>query len=171
MSQTIESPPGEELQVPHDPGFHRRNWIVERVGWALMGLTLLAGAIGLLGPGPLSSTSAGNPSNVVVEYQRFGRWQASSSMTVRVAPALVYGDGFSISLDREYLQRHELRAITPMPVLEQADPDRITFVFSATTGAAGVAVFHLTPKGIGPKRCTVRVGEAPPVHINQFDYP
>ena len=40
--------------------FHHKEWIFQRLGWAVMSLFLAAAAAGLLGPGGLSRASAGD---------------------------------------------------------------------------------------------------------------
>ena len=47
-----------DLQIHQDLCQERREWKIQRVGWLLMALMLVAALAGLLGPGPLSSTIA-----------------------------------------------------------------------------------------------------------------
>ena len=47
-----------ELDVSEDLAFTRREWLLRRVVWALVLVTLLAALCGLLGIGPLSQVSA-----------------------------------------------------------------------------------------------------------------
>jgi hypothetical protein len=66
-----------DLEIGQDLAHQRLEWKIERVGWILMALLGLPALVGLLGPGPLSSTSAGEKgSPLSVENNRFERYQS-----------------------------------------------------------------------------------------------
>lgn len=57
------------LEVSQDLNFQRREWVVQRVGWVVMAVLLVAALLGLFGPGPLSKSIAGSASGPVrAEY-------------------------------------------------------------------------------------------------------
>jgi hypothetical protein len=59
---------GESLSL------QRREWRVDRVGWVVMGLILVAGLLGVWGGGLLGSvTATGSDGRVLVDYDRFVR--------------------------------------------------------------------------------------------------
>ena len=61
-----------DLEISQDLTFQRRSWIVQRVGWVMLALLILAALGGLFGPGPLSRARAGpHDGPLWVEYQRF----------------------------------------------------------------------------------------------------
>lgn len=62
---------------------------MQRAGWALMALVALAALAGLVGPGPLSTASAGEEGAplVVESYERFLRFGKPTALTLRLGPA------------------------------------------------------------------------------------
>ena len=50
-----------DLAIREDMRHQRLEWAVERVGWAAVALVLVAALAGLLGHGPLSRATAGEP--------------------------------------------------------------------------------------------------------------
>jgi hypothetical protein len=74
-----------DLEIAEDYEFQKRLWIVQRVGWVVMGLLSLAGLLGLLGAGLFSQTKAGQPSDPLwLEYERFERFQSPVQLKVHV---------------------------------------------------------------------------------------
>ena len=70
----------QDIDLDQDIDFQQRSWKVQRVGWGLMVLFVLAGLSGLLGTGPLSNVTDGDEGGPLwLEYQRFGRLQAPMS--------------------------------------------------------------------------------------------
>ena len=44
----------EDLELETDESFQRNEWRIQRVGWIVWSLVIIAGLIGLLGSGPMS---------------------------------------------------------------------------------------------------------------------
>src|SRR4051794_40698086 len=98
-----------DLEIEQDLAYQRREWAFERVGWLLLGLLLLAALVGLLGRGPLSNTTAGDPGGPLrVEYQRFLRHRSTSTLRVHLGPNAARGNEAHLWLDREYLEGMEV---------------------------------------------------------------
>src|SRR5262245_45193555 len=84
MPETTRSSP-----IPEDMTFQERLWLVERVGWAMMGLFVVFALLGVFSSGVSSETRAATADGaVVVEYQRFAHRTARSHFTIRVAAPL-----------------------------------------------------------------------------------
>jgi hypothetical protein len=77
-----------DLELNQDLRFQRRMWAVQRIGWAVMALVVLAGLLGLFGPGPLSSATAGKEEGplLVEGYERFVRFRIPTTLQVRLDP-------------------------------------------------------------------------------------
>lgn len=161
------------LQIDHDPGFERRVWKIERVGWGLMGGLVAAALLGLFGSGPLSRASAGDESGPIwIEYDRFQRYQAPARLRIHLGAGTARGREVAFWIARAYLDRLQVRAITPQPIRVESGADRYTFVFSAPEPALPTAVtFDLQTEAIGALVGTVGLAQAAPLTIRQFVYP
>lgn len=66
-----------ELETSQDIDLQSRAWAVQRVGWGVIALTVLAALLGLFGPGLFNNATAGSKEAPLwLEYKRFGRFQS-----------------------------------------------------------------------------------------------
>jgi hypothetical protein len=149
-----------DMELHQDLSFQRAEWVFERVGWAVLVFLLAAALLGLLGGGPLSGASAQAPDGSLdIEYERFLRYHAPTTLQVHVAPGAAEGGVLRLWLDRDYLDALEVKEVVPAPDrvvvgegtvtyhLRVADPSRpvlVTFRLEAdragsVAGRAGVA--------------------------------
>jgi hypothetical protein len=117
------------LEIDQDLEFQRRSWIVQRVGWAIMLALLVAGGLGLLGSGPLSARTASIPGLMRVDYQRFGRYQTSESLTIELEPQATAGGVVRLGIDRHYLEGSKIESIVPPVERVEGLGDRLVHVF------------------------------------------
>lgn len=164
-----------DLQVDQDMAFQRREWAVQRVGWAV-GLLILAGALaGLFGHGPLSRAEAGSEDGPLhVRYERIVRNQAPADL--RVSFPLDPGGETTLWLSGALVQRVELRSVVPEPARSWSTPARTGFVFAAPAGSAPgdrvEAVIRVDIRTIGRLRGELGVeGRDPPVHLSMLSLP
>jgi hypothetical protein len=126
-----------------------------------------------LGPGPLShnsTTSAG--ATVTVHYLRFARSGGSGDLTIEAAPELVVDGMLQTRISRDYVDAMRIESIRPEPaeqVVEGADL-RLAIPVSGD-GQRSSVTLSMTPQAMGAVAGTVRVGDAPPVAVEQFLYP
>lgn len=100
-----------DLEIRQDQRFQQREWRLERIGWTLIALFVLAGLLGLLGPGPLSWATARSDGGLVeVEYQRFTHWVADDTVEIRVAPDAVGAGAFEVTLTGDWVEGRTCRA-------------------------------------------------------------
>lgn len=75
----------QDLDIDQDLKQQQAEWALERVGWVLWTMAISAALAGLLGPGPLSSATAGEEGSPLrVEYRRFDRHEAETLMRVQL---------------------------------------------------------------------------------------
>lgn len=103
-----------ELDITKGEAFQRREWRMERIGWALVTLFVLAGLVGLLGTGPLSSATATSGA-VSVEYHRVAHYEADDSVTLIFAPAAVEAGAVTATLTGEWPGAVDIQGISPEP--------------------------------------------------------
>ena len=78
-----------DLEIEQDHDFQRRSWRLQRAGWIVLSLVLLAGLLGLFGSGPLAHATVGAPGCPV----------ASRVRPVRPHRRPVHVDGPAAALD------------------------------------------------------------------------
>jgi hypothetical protein len=151
--------------------FQHRQWLAQRVGWALGIAILVLGGLGLFGGGPLSEVTAGTPA-LRVEYERFLRRDSPTELRVDARPV---GDQVRLAVSREYLHALRIESILPYPErLEETDRE-VILAFRAAPRATSLRItFNVTPLHVGALHAQVRAAAAnppAPVRIDQFTYP
>ncbi len=159
----------QNLQIQQNFKHQRREWTIQRVGWVIMTLFVLASAIGLLGHGGLAKQEL-KTGNLAMEYQRFARYEAPAMITVSVEnPA---DDPVRIWMDADYAHRIRFDRIVPEPATTRLGPDRLVFEFSTDPGQHSIRVtFHYTPEAIGPAGGRIGLVNGPIGSFWQFIYP
>jgi len=153
-------------------GYGGREWRWQRVGWILLGGLVVAGLAGLLGDGPLSSTSSSSIDGAVqASFDRFLHRSDPSVVTLRISdPAK--GAPIDMHVNSEFLYRVRILRLTPEPASEIADPTGITFQFAASPRASSVEIaVHLEPEKWGTLQGDFRLSDGSQVHVAQFVYP
>jgi hypothetical protein len=161
------------LEIDEDLAFVRRSWTVQRLGWIGMGLVLALALAGLLGSGPLSRRATHLAGLLRVEYQRFARYEAVQTITIRVEPAATHTGELRVWVDRRFLDDSKIDAITPTPVRVEAGPDRLVYVFAMShPGEPTTLSFILEAEQIGPTSGRIGlVGSDGAASFRQFVYP
>lgn len=163
------------LEIEQDLEFQRRSWTFQRGGWVVMILVLVAALAGLLGAGPLSSSTVTVPGALRVDYQRFSRYQTSETLVVHIDPAAVRGSAVRIGLDRDFLGVSKVETVTPPPVSVRADGRELTYEFAvARPDQPLMLTFVVQPERLGFSRGRVvlhRGEAAEPAAFWQLVYP
>lgn len=140
----------DDLEIDQDLAYLHRSWRVQRVGWLGMAVVLALALAGLLGSGPLSWQEVTVPGFLRVEYQRFARYQAPQTLTVRVDPAATHAGEVRLWVDRRYLEHARIETITPEPSRVETAADRLVYVFAMNrTGEPATVAFDLQAERIG----------------------
>jgi hypothetical protein len=161
------------LEIDQQLDVQRRTWTVQRYGWAVMGLLILAALLGLFGSGPLSHTTIGTPDGALeLQYERFWRLLSPTTLRVTLRPAAAHDKEVSVWLSQRYLDRVVVRQVTPQPRRVEAEAERLHYTFSASQMGPPITVsFNVEPEQSG--RVTGRLGLASGqvLDFTQFIYP
>lgn len=149
---------------------HPAAWRAQRVGWWLLGMFVIAAALGVFGDGPVSKrrvTAADG--QLTFEYERFVRIDAPAQMRVDVPPAVGARD-VELWLAREYLQHIEIETMTPQPLETTSAPAALYYRFRVTEGGGAIA-FNYKARKAGPLHATIGLKGTPGIRFAQWVYP
>lgn len=165
--------PRRGLEIEQDPAFERRSRWARRAGGAVMGLALLAAALGLFGSGLFSRASAGEEGGPLrLEYDRFPRARAPQTLRVLLGPGAARGGKARLWLSAGYLEGVRVRGIEPPPESVELDPDGQTFTFAvAELTAPAPVLFEIEPRRAGPLAGRAKLEGDEPLGFSQFVYP
>lgn len=140
-----------------------------RAGWAVFGLVLAAALAGLLGPGPLSWSSASGE-RVGIAYERFARRLGDTSLEVTVRPGPDAPGTARLWIAGDYLRELDVEQVTPQPGSWTATDGGVVLTFPVTGEEAEVSI-RISPDHIGPLSGAVGVPGGEPARFWQFVYP
>jgi hypothetical protein len=146
------------LELDQDLAFQQRSWIVQRIGWIVLGLIIVAALLGLFGGGPLSYTTARSQDGALgLEYNLFWRIQAAMTLRVFLMPKTAYAGEVRLWLSRSYVDAVDVQHITPQPQRVEAGTDRLTYVFAISQMGQQIEItFQVKPER--PGRVAGRLG-------------
>jgi len=161
------------FDIDQDAHFHRHAWIVQRIGWTAMALIAMAGLLGLLGRGPISSAAVeSGDRRIRVQYDRFERHEAPTTFTITVDRRSGAERAARVWITREWLAGMRIDTVTPEPAAVEADSDRLIYTFRTPEPDAPLAItFHAQPQQIGRRTARIGVVDGPEIGFWQFVYP
>ncbi len=162
------------VDIGEDLEFQQRSWKVQRIGWIVMLLIVIAALLGLFGRGPLSSAHVGESGAALsADYERFVRLEAPQQLTLYVGAEAVRPDSTAqIWLDREWLAGTEVKAISPEPAATVAGAERNTYTFRVDPSSLPARLtFELQSHSLGPITGRLGVSSGPSYTFSQFSYP
>jgi hypothetical protein len=167
-----EPPRVGDLQINQDLAHERIEWKIERAGWIVMALVLLAALVGLLGRGRFSVAVAGEKGSTLwVEYNRFERYQAATMLRIHLGAASRDGKA-RLWLNREYVENIEIHHIDPEPETVEVLHDRFIYSFNLPDGAQPSAVtYYFEGNAFGRILISVGMDGGSQLNFPQFFYP
>jgi hypothetical protein len=147
--------------------FHEREWATQRVGWGLLAIFLLFGFAGAFGDGPLADKTIETPEGQI-EFDRFARRNVTTQW--KITPQLgSTPQTVRVTIDSAFIDKFQIREITPRPARELVAGGAVTFEFDAPA-SSGRIVFHVEAQHTGRPIGTFRIGGASAI-VSQLIYP
>ena len=161
-----------ELEVEEQLPKQHCMWKVQRAGWTLVAITLLASIFGLLSPGIFSKKVAfeSGDGGFAVKFERALHYQSPCELEV-FAPEDPQESGTWISINRSYLDRIELERMEPEATESEMVDDRIVFHFRQMIGTTGKITVQFKPTAVGNLACELRTKDTSPIRFKQFVFP
>lgn len=142
------------LQLKDDIDLHLRGWIIQRIGWVLLLLLLIAASLGVFGTGWLSSDHVAGK-NGTVSFERISRFEAPMKLVVQVEKS----DGdIEVRIPRSYISSMEIDKIVPEPVTQKTADGSVVYTFDADPEST--IIFYLTPESTGSIRTELTIDNA-----------
>lgn len=169
MPDTLHS---QDIHLEQDIAHQRREWKVERFGWAVMALVILLAFLGLFGGGGIFTTERkpiAGETDVFLEYPRFLRDQSNSVLRIHFSPVKGAAALSQVWLDEDYVREFQLEQITPRPERVEAMDNKLIFHFA---GQPRTVSFYLRADTMGSVHGNAGTGpgmNATP--FSQFLYP
>jgi hypothetical protein len=148
--------------------FHRVEWRIQRIGWIVVVVFLVAAGAGLFGNGPLSHASAASAEGRV-EYERFLRYGSPSQIVITPTSRAAHGIS-RIEISSEYLEGFRIESITPEPANVHMAGQQLVYEFTAAGSGASISI-HVDPQRLWRHRAVVRIDGGAPLEIRQLTYP
>jgi hypothetical protein len=161
----------EELQLDTDDSFQRNEWRIQRVGWFVWILVIVAGFIGLLGSGPMSQAKmAATDGSLTILYDRYLHYHQPTQLTLVVSE--IAEEELQVKFDRALLDRFQVERIEPEPLKAVLLDDGVIYTFLQKPFSRNAKViFHVDYEHFGINHGAVQVVGHEPVILNQFVYP
>jgi hypothetical protein len=158
------------LDLDEDYEAQKRAWLVQRIGWCVLAMVLLAAVLGGFGPGPLGSVTELDSSGLRLKYDRFVRYEAPATMRLEL-PASA-DDEQDFFLDASWLHGVHLESIQPEPIRAQAEGKRVRYTMRVQRrGSATPVSLHYEADAPGSLAGNVGIKGGTPLRISQFVYP
>lgn len=158
------------LEVLSNSLFQRREFIFERMGWLVMGLILLAAALGLFGKGMLSRAVL-ETEQFSLQYDRFLHYGNLTTLKIDV-PANGGDVGVvAVAMPNSYLHQFRIEKIVPEPE-STAHGNQTVFWFTATSADEPISIlFRIEPEQVGKMEGQIFVNSEQGYAFKQFVYP
>jgi hypothetical protein len=145
-------------------------WKIERFGWVVWALIILAALAGLLGEGPLSDQVAGEPGSVLwVEYNRFERYQTPTKMTIHVSSDDPH---IRLWINYGFMRKIEVTHMDPDPERVEVGSDRYIFPLTLTDrNKETVITVYFKINEAGMMHTEAGLENGPSLRFTQFVYP
>lgn len=159
------------IEVDQDLDHVRRLWRVQRIGWGVMSLVVLAGLLGLFGRGPLADGHA-QASGLTIDYERFARHGATSVLEAEVEPQAQRGDSVKLWVSRDYLDGVELERVIPEPGSVETRENLVLFSFATADRSRPTRItLHMRPQAHWSREVRAGIDGGSALSFRQFIYP
>jgi hypothetical protein len=165
-----EEHPKHDLELTEDLRFEGHEWTVQRIAWFIMAVLILLGILGFFGAGPISSRSVTSSDGTVkLEYKRFERFQAPSTLRVVLHPSGPPAARLWIS--QQFLETIKVESIVPSPEQTEVRDGGTVYSFRVSRHEAISIMFHLQIQNIGSSPIRVRGDEGAILEAAHWVYP
>ena len=153
--------------------FQVREWKFQRIAWVLWALIVVAAGLGLLGPGPLSTTTAvSEDGQLTVEFERFVRTSNSTVFGVKLERVTQADKDVQLTLKTEDATDLKLISIVPDPQVQSLANNGVQYTFAVAKQADDSTVrFRIEHERFGRCSSVLSLAGGSEVRIVQYVFP
>lgn len=152
-----------DLEIDEQFHLQEKGWVIQRVGWIIIILVMIAGGLGVFGGGFVSKKSSSS-GNIKAEYERFFRYETEMKVLVESSNHIS-----SISFSQQYLK--DFRIIRFVPEFDNNNTTENEVRYNFLPGQNHIVTVYLIPKDYGTIGGTMKVNEINNITLNHFIYP
>jgi hypothetical protein len=163
----------DRLDLEQNDQYQQWEWRIQRVGWTLWLGVIVAGLVGLIGTGPLSTTHVSSPDGTLrVTYDGYVHLRQTLTLAIQVRSNPGQEGNFRLMVSQKYLDGIEIHRIQPEPIRSEIGQDGVLFVFDRQPGTTeGEIVMHLEHEVSGTIQARIALEGGQAVEFSQFVYP
>jgi hypothetical protein len=117
----------EGLELDSDRSFQEKFWVVERVGWALMFLIVVAALAGFTGVTGAASSGRAEAAGAKIDHPRISRWQTADTLAVEFHEGAA--GKVEVLIPKAFTKVFAIEGVTPEPSKVTATPEGQLFEF------------------------------------------
>ena len=122
------------LEIDLDRTFQEKMWVVERVGWALMFLIVVAALAGFTGVTGAASSARAEAAGAKIDHPRISRWQTADTLAVEFDAGAT--GKVEVLIPKAFTKVFAIEGVTPEPSKVTATPQGQLFEFELA-GSSG----------------------------------
>jgi len=150
--------------------FQRRSWTIQRVGWVVIAVWLVASAGGWIGPGPGSRGRAGTPDRrISVDYDRVLHLHAPTRLVLLLEREQT--GALELALGGAYAETFRVRELVPGPRAQSAGRSVRRFTLEIDRGGPTRVELALEPLAWGWQTGELRVDGRPVATLRHLVLP
>ena len=121
------------LEIDLDRSFQEKMWVVERIGWALMFLIVVAALAGFTGVTGAASSGRAEAAGATIDYPRISRWQTADTLAVDFAESTA--GKVEVLIPKAFTKVFAIDGVTPQPSKVTATPEGQLYEFELAAEA------------------------------------
>lgn len=174
----VENRSGREneqlLDEGRDLAYQHREWVVQRIGWVIIALVIVAALLGLTGSvGPFAAAhKVATDGSIEISYTQLERHHAPADLVIEVGPGFAEANEVRLWLGADYAHSLGVQSIVPEPDSVELAPERVTYVFTVVEGEGPLEItFSYEHDGFWKQEARLGLENGTPVEFSQFIFP
>lgn len=162
-----------ELERPDQQALQDREWRQETIGWGFMAIVVVAAALGLLGPGPMSYRQATSTDGTLsVEYYAIERYESPAELRIAIRRAATDQSPLRLVVLRSFCEQIQLESFSPDPRHAELAGEQLIYEFATARGSdAHQIVLRYRPLLRGALPIRIGLEDQAALEIQQFICP
>ncbi|MCZ4059145.1 hypothetical protein O3W44_08720 [Pantoea sp. LMR881] len=160
-----------DYPVKESMWWQRFEWRVQRFGYLILVLIMIAGACGAFSKGFISNQNASSSDGrLQVRYERFGR--LDSTMDISMHLTQLQGKEYQITLQGQQLDDLQIQTLQPQPDEAWSDKNTLILRWHPRSNQQNATVWLTAqPKSYGRFPLTIQLDDRSKVNITSLVYP